>query len=113
MSGIASYLMNRDRATPDATAMVDRTLARHANSRPLSLAAHGYSADTLSFASFARRICALAGGLRATCGLSPGERVVLYVENRPEMFDLLFACWTAGLCVVPVNAKLHAREVEC
>ena len=112
MSSIAHYLMNRARASPEATALIDRTLARHASKRPHSLAAHGYSADTLSFAGFARRICALAGGLRATSGLGPGERVVLYMENRPEMFDLLFACWTAGLCVVPVNAKLHAKEVE-
>jgi acyl-CoA synthetase (AMP-forming)/AMP-acid ligase II len=24
----------------------------------------------------------------------------------------MFACWTAGLCAVPVNARLHPREVE-
>lgn len=112
MASIATYLMNRARATPNAIALIDRTLARHGSHRPPSLAAHGYGADALSFAEFARRICALAGGLRSTCGLARGERVVLYMENRPEMLDLLFACWTAGLCTVPVNAKLHAREVD-
>src|SRR5206468_12884684 len=25
---------------------------------------------------------------------------------------VLFGCWAAGLCAVPTNARLHAREVE-
>jgi len=27
------------------------------------------------------------------------------------VLECLFACWAAGLCAVPVNAKLHVREV--
>jgi len=29
-----------------------------------------------------------------------------------EFLESLFACWAAGLCAVPVNARLHPREVE-
>jgi long-chain acyl-CoA synthetase len=34
------------------------------------------------------------------------------MENCAEFLEMLFACWTAGLCAVPVNARLHADEVE-
>ncbi len=33
------------------------------------------------------------------------------MDNRAEFLELLFACWTAGLCAVPVNAKLHPKEL--
>jgi len=34
------------------------------------------------------------------------------MENRAAFFETLFACWIAGLCPVPVNAKLHPKEVR-
>ena len=46
------------------------------------------------------------------CGLVPGDRVLLSLENCGEFFELLFGCWAAGLCAVPANARLHPREVE-
>src|SRR5713226_1437998 len=67
--------------------------------------------QSLSYSELAERITRLAGGLRAY-GLAPGDRVLLALENCTEFFELLFACWTAGLCAVPTNARLHPREVE-
>jgi long-chain acyl-CoA synthetase len=64
-----------------------------------------------SYGEFARRISCLGGGLVAR-GLEPGDRVMLCMENCAEFLEMLFACWTAGLCAVPVNARLHADEVE-
>jgi long-chain acyl-CoA synthetase len=64
-----------------------------------------------SYGEFVRRIAALAGGLAAR-GLGPGERVILCMENCAAFPEALFACWTAGLCAVPVNARLHPSEVE-
>ena len=55
------------------------------------------------------RVAQLAGGLRRR-GLAPGDRVALAMKNCPEYFEVLFACWHAGLAAVPINAKLHARE---
>jgi long-chain acyl-CoA synthetase len=52
----------------------------------------------------------LAGGLSGR-GLEPGDRVMLCMENCAEFLEMLFACWAAGLCAVPVNARLHADEV--
>ena len=34
------------------------------------------------------------------------------MKNCPEYWELLFACWHAGLTAVPINAKLHAKEIE-
>ncbi len=67
--------------------------------------------QSLSYSELAQRITRLAGGLRAY-GLAPGDRVLLALANCSEFFELLFACWTAGLCAVPANARLHPREVE-
>ena len=64
-----------------------------------------------SYREFARRVSCLAGGLVAR-GLEPGDRVILCMENCAEFLEVMFACWTAGLCAVPVNARLHAREIE-
>ena len=67
--------------------------------------------ETLSYGVFAEFASHMAGGLRGNLSLAAGDRVVLCMDNRPEFFESLFACWIAGLVVVPVNAKLHAREV--
>ena len=53
----------------------------------------------------------LAHGLRTRLGLRPGERVALYMQNCVEYFEILFGIWHAGLVAVPVNAKLHPREL--
>jgi long-chain acyl-CoA synthetase len=52
----------------------------------------------------------LAGALKAG-GLQPGDRVALVSRNDPAYVEALFACWWAGLVAVPVNAKLHPREL--
>ncbi|MBM3542524.1 MAG: long-chain fatty acid--CoA ligase, partial [Alphaproteobacteria bacterium] len=63
------------------------------------------------YTGLARRTAALAGALREGMGLAPGERVALFMRNHPAVVEILFACWHAGLIAVPVNAKLHAREL--
>jgi long-chain acyl-CoA synthetase len=63
-----------------------------------------------NYSEFAGRVSCLAGGLAAR-GLQPGDRVMLCMENCVEFLEMLFACWAAGLCAVPVNARLHADEV--
>jgi len=58
----------------------------------------------------AARVSRLASGLTGKLGLNTGDRVALAMKNCPEYYELLFACWHAGLTAVPMNAKLHARE---
>ncbi len=82
-------------------------VARRQGDRPA--VSDGFGSWT--YGEFVRRVAALAGGLAAR-GLRPGERVLLCMENCAAFLEALFACWTAGLCAVPVNARLHASEVE-
>lgn len=66
-----------------------------------------------SYRALSHRAASLAGALRTTLGLAPGERVALAMRNCPEFWEVLFACWHAGLAAVPVNAKLHPKEIAC
>lgn len=50
--------------------------------------------------------------LRLAAGLGPsGARIAIASENRPEIIELLFAIWAAQCVAVPINYKLHAREM--
>jgi len=64
-----------------------------------------------TYAQLQARAQALAGHF-VKLGLTPGERVAIYMKNRPAYLDALLATWYAGLVVVPINAKLHWREVD-
>jgi len=63
-----------------------------------------------SYFDLAARVSRLAAGLARQ--LAPNDRVALVMLNCPQYVELLFACWHAGLCAVPINAKLHPRELE-
>ncbi len=65
-----------------------------------------------SYASLSLRAARLASGLISKFNLKAGDRVAFAMKNCPEYWELLFACWYAGLAAVPMNAKLHAKEFE-
>jgi long-chain acyl-CoA synthetase len=90
--------------------MLAELLARQARVQgPRPAVFHG-TAVYASQCLWAARSAALAQRLRAA-GLQPGERVLLFLRNHPRYLELLWGAWWAGLAVVPVNAKLHVREV--
>ncbi|MGV0873677.1 acyl-CoA synthetase [Mycolicibacterium sp. XJ879] len=49
--------------------------------------------------------------LAATLG-PPGTRIAVAAENRPEIIELMFAVWAAQCVYVPLNYKLHPREMQ-
>jgi fatty-acyl-CoA synthase len=51
-----------------------------------------------------------ASTLAASMG-QPGARIAIASENRPEIVELLFAIWAAQCVAVPINYKLHPREI--
>lgn len=55
------------------------------------------------------RALRLAGSIRQQC--PPGARVAVASENRPEIVELLFGIWAAECVAVPINYKLHPREM--
>jgi long-chain acyl-CoA synthetase len=63
-----------------------------------------------SYREMASRVARLASGLTRKFSLQEGDRVALAMRNCPEFYEVLFACWHAGLTAVPMNAKLHPKE---
>lgn len=84
----------------------------HATSRRLPEAPAVSSGERLvwRYAGLMQRVARLAGGLRAIAGIAPGDRIAMAMKNCPEYVELMWAAWHAGLCIVPMNAKLHPRE---
>ena len=64
-----------------------------------------------TYGELALRASRLARGLRERAGLQPGDRVAIFMKNSPEYLETLYATWWAGLAAVPVNAKLHRKEL--
>src|SRR5687767_985898 len=63
-----------------------------------------------SYGEMASRVAKLAGGLKKKLNLQSGDRMALAMKNCPEYYEIMFACWHAGLTAVPMNAKLHPKE---
>lgn len=80
--------------------------ARQAPSTPALM--HG--SEVISYAEFHDRALTIAGNLRGL-GCQAGDRVAFCLPNSPRIMEVIFACFAAGLVVVPVNARLHPREV--
>ena len=59
-----------------------------------------------TYREMAARVSRIASGLQKK-GLKPQDRVALAMKNCPEFYEVLFACWHAGMTAVPMNAKLH------
>ena len=63
-----------------------------------------------SYREFAEQVSAMAGGMVSLYDLEPGDRVAIVMPNIPAYMLVKYACWHAGLCAVPINAKLHRKE---
>jgi fatty-acyl-CoA synthase len=64
----------------------------------------------LSWAEAAARVRRIAGGL-ARLGIGPGDRVALFLPNRPGMLLLLLALARRGACAVLLNTRFRAAEI--
>ena len=62
------------------------------------------------YAGFASGAAAVATSL-AALGIGRDDRVMIAMGNRTEYLVALFGIWWAGAVAVPVNAKLHGREL--
>ncbi|MGI9523299.1 MAG: AMP-binding protein [Hyphomicrobiaceae bacterium] len=81
-----------------------RTLPEH---RALS-----WSGGYMTYAHLNDQVGRIANALRRNHGLSIGDRVGMIMSNCPEFYPMLFGTWRAGLVAVPINAKLHAKELS-
>jgi len=69
-----------------------------------------HGTEVISYREFHQRALSLGGNLLAL-GLKPGDRVAFCLANSPRILETVFACFAAGLVVVPINARLHPREI--
>src|ERR1700688_4218714 len=68
--------------------------------------------ELLSYAQLNNRVRSLAAALRGgRFALNVGERGAIVMTNTPQYIEALFAIWWAGLVSVPINARLHPREI--
>jgi long-chain acyl-CoA synthetase len=65
----------------------------------------------IDYRTLAGRAACIAGYLRDTLGVAPGERIAVFMSNCAEYLEVLYGIWWAGMVAVPVNAKLHPREL--
>jgi long-chain acyl-CoA synthetase len=68
--------------------------------------------ELMNYQGLAAMVGKLAHSLRSDVGLTAGDRCAIAMSNSPEFALLKLACWHAGLCAVPINAKLHRKEFE-
>lgn len=68
-------------------------------------------APSFDYRTLATRTAALGRHLHNAFGVQPGDRVLIFASNVPEYLEALQACYWIGAVSVPVNAKLHAREL--
>src|SRR4029450_6772731 len=62
-----------------------------------------------SFAEVHARVDAVAKGLLAL-GVGPGDKVALWMVNRPEWIDAMFAIMKIGAGVVSVNTPFRPED---
>ncbi|HEY7204097.1 MAG TPA: AMP-binding protein [Methylomirabilota bacterium] len=63
-----------------------------------------------TFAELDARVDAVARGLLAL-GLAPGDKVALWMVNRPEWIDAMFAIMKIGAVLVPVNTRFRTEDM--
>ena len=86
--------------------MLDQAAARFANRGAV------FSGETqvATWSELRDRALRLAASIRSSGG--PGARIAVASENRPEIIELMFGIWAAECVFVPINFKLHPREME-
>src|SRR5215475_10666741 len=63
-----------------------------------------------TFAEFRADVDAAAKGLIAL-GIKPGDRVALWMVNRPEWLHAMFAILQIGAVLVPVNTRFRTADM--
>ena len=70
-----------------------------------------HDGDTSSAAELDERAARVAGGL-AAAGIGAGDRVALWLPNRPEWLELHLALARLGALTVAVNTRFRAHELR-
>lgn len=66
--------------------------------------------ESIDYRQFDDRVSACAGWLTAL-GVAPGGRVVLSLDNHPDLLTAMFGTFRAGAAVLPTNSRLTDDEL--
>lgn len=83
------------------------SVAKHSSKTAMFWGEHQFT-----FATLHEQSCIVAQELVANFGVQPGDRVGLWLKNRPEFVPAYFGILNAGGVVVPVNNFLKPDEVS-
>lgn len=86
-------------------AVLDQAAARHGDRGAVFLG----ETQLHTWAQLRDRVLRLATSLKSLG--DRGTRIAVASENRPEIVELMFAIWAAECVFVPINYKLHSREM--
>jgi len=86
---------------------LERTALKHPNREALFL---GHKCIG-TYKDFWLAVCALRVHLEKE-GIKRGDRVAVYMPNCPEFLVAFYSVWSLGAVILPINSKLHMREVK-
>ncbi len=66
---------------------------------------------SLNYAAFEDQVSRIAGSLTKRHAMGRGDRVGIWMENGLAFLPVLYGIWRAGLTAVPINNKLHPKEL--
>lgn len=88
-------------------------LAAHASAQPARVACIDLGTGRrFTYRELYERVARLAGALRASFGVGPGDRVMTLARNSTDLYEILFAAWRLGAAFMPVNWRLAANELS-
>jgi fatty-acyl-CoA synthase len=85
---------------------LDRTAARYGKREALAFAGERWTFQQVQAATDQA-----ARGLMQ-CGVKPGDKVALWLTNRPEWLHLQYAVAKIGAVLVPVNTRFRTTDLE-
>jgi acyl-CoA synthetase (AMP-forming)/AMP-acid ligase II len=66
----------------------------------------------LSYEQLSSRVACLGNGLKSKYELKPNDRVAIFSANCKEYLETLYAIYWIGAVSVPINHKLHPKELS-
>src|SRR5215510_3861209 len=91
--------------TPTLGSLPERAAARWGAREALAFRGRRWT-----FAELHARVDTAAKGLLAL-GIEPGDKVALWMVNRPEWIDAMFAIMKIGAVLVPVNTRFRTDDM--
>ncbi|NNH70894.1 long-chain-fatty-acid--CoA ligase [Nocardia uniformis] len=85
-------------------------IRHHADNRPDEPALR-FGGVTTTWSELDHRVSQVAGWV-AKLGVRQGDRVAVFMGNRPEFLETVYACARLGAIAVPINFRLTQPEVE-